>query len=326
MRFLSCSARILVARTELRLNRQARPVAAQSSPKARAGILAMLAVLASPVPAQTPDALVAPGRFVNLGTHRLHVHCIGSGAPTVVIDAGLGGSALEWLPIQEDVAGLTRVCAYDRAGYGWSDPGPAPRTAAQAVDELHAMLAIAGEAPPFILLGHSFGGFNARLMAATYPAEVDGLILVESSHPDELPIADGRVHAARNAIDPGRFVASAARRPAHLEAAQFLNTRRKALFAQMDELAHFADSASQVSAAGMLPPVPLTVVARDADVGTDAARERHWQDLQRGLSRLVPGGRLVVARGSGHNVHLERPDVVVAAVGGVIRRLRGARP
>lgn len=287
-------------------------------------MLASLLLAATTAPAQTPDVLVPPGRFASLGTHRLHYHCIGSGEPTVVIDAGLGGSGLDWTSVQREVAAFTRVCTYDRAGYGWSDPGPAPRTTARTVDELRALLASAGETPPFVLVGHSFGGVTVRLMAATHPAEALGLILVESSHPDELPMSEATAHPGRNAINQKLLSASAGELPLHLQAARFLNTRRKALFAQMDELAHFSDSASQIRAAGMVPNIPLIVIARDGRPGMDPDRERHWRNLQHDLSRLAPDGRLVVARGAGHNVHLERPEVVVSAIGRMIRYLRAA--
>ncbi|MCB1746212.1 MAG: alpha/beta hydrolase [Gammaproteobacteria bacterium] len=326
MLFISWCERIVAACAERAMNRCRRPRARQSSPKAASAVAITFFASMSPAPADTPAALVPPGRFANLGTHRLHYHCIGNGAPTVVVDAGLGGSALEWAPVQDAIAAFARVCTYDRAGYGWSDPGPAPRTAQRAVDELRALLAGVGERPPFLLLGHSLGGFDARLMAATYPGEVCGLVLVESSHPAALPRINDGPHAARNAIDQSRFDAPAHARPPHLAVAQFLNSRRKAVFAQMDELAHFADSAGQVRAAGTLPDVPLIVIARDSATGSDPVREQHWRELQRTLAALAPRGRLEVARGAGHNVHLERPGVIVDAVRDMVGSLRGSLP
>ena len=106
--------------------------------------------------------LTPPGTFADLGTHRLYYRCVGKGRPFVIIDSGIGGAAIEWTDVQARVASFATVCAYDRAGYGWSDPGPSPRTTKRAVAEMRAVLTAARLAPPYILVGHSFGGFNAN--------------------------------------------------------------------------------------------------------------------------------------------------------------------
>ncbi len=119
-----------------------------------------------------------PGRLVAVEGRRLHLHCTGEGRPTVILDAGLGGWSLDWSLVQPEIAQFTRVCAYDRAGLGWSDPGPAPRDARQAVHELHALLAESGPGP-LVLVGHSNGGLRVLLYAGTFPGEVAGLVLVD---------------------------------------------------------------------------------------------------------------------------------------------------
>ncbi len=265
-----------------------------------------------------------PGRFASLGTHRIYYHCSGRGAPLVVIDAGVGGGALEWTPVQQRLARRTRVCTYDRAGYGWSDPGPSPRTTARAVAELRRLLLEAGEQPPWLLVGHSLGGFNMRYLAARHPAEVAALVLVDSSHPDELPASTGKGAGARHAIAVERLVPPGAEAP-FARAAQFLNTRRKAVFTQMDELSNFARSAAQVRAAGALPAVPLVVIARDGAGAADAGREAHWLRLQQSLAALTADARLVVASGSDHRIHYTHPDLIAREVEGVLDRL-AARP
>ncbi|MGH2515236.1 MAG: alpha/beta fold hydrolase, partial [Ktedonobacterales bacterium] len=126
----------------------------------------------------------APGRLVDIGGSRLHLTRTGAGGPTVVLDAGLAGFSLDWGLVTPQVAQYTTVCAYDRAGYGWSDPGPLPRTSSRIAAELHALLRRAGVAPPYVLVGHSFGGFNVRLFAEHYPHEVAGMVLVDVSHED----------------------------------------------------------------------------------------------------------------------------------------------
>ena len=126
----------------------------------------------------------APGRLVDVGGHRLHLHCSGQGSPTVVLDTGLGMPSASWVLVQPVVAQWTRVCAYDRAGYGFSDLGPTPRTSQRIVEELHALLDRAGEPAPYVLAGHSFGGFTIRLFASRYPSQVAGLVLIDASHED----------------------------------------------------------------------------------------------------------------------------------------------
>ena len=103
----------------------------------------------------------------------------------MVLDAGLGVPAHGWKPVQPAVAKFARVCSYDRVGYGWSDAGPMPRTSSEIAKELHALLAAAGEKPPYILVGHSFGGFNVRVFNGAYPNDVAGMVLVDASHEDQ---------------------------------------------------------------------------------------------------------------------------------------------
>src|SRR5690242_6994791 len=122
----------------------------------------------------------APGQLVDVGGYRLHIQCVGTGSPTVVLDAGLGGSSLDWNLVQPQLGSSTRVCAYDRAGMGWSDPGPQPRTPRQIADELHTLLTNAGIAGPYVLVGHSLAGKNLRLFAQQHPDQVAGMVLVDA--------------------------------------------------------------------------------------------------------------------------------------------------
>jgi pimeloyl-ACP methyl ester carboxylesterase len=114
---------------------------------------------------------------VDVGGFRLHLNCIGRGAPTVVLESGAGDFSFDWALVQPSVAELTRVCSYDRAGYGWSDPGPTPRTLEQLALELHALLERAGEKQPIVLVAHSFGGLIAR----TYPSRYQTIITFSSA-------------------------------------------------------------------------------------------------------------------------------------------------
>jgi pimeloyl-ACP methyl ester carboxylesterase len=127
----------------------------------------------------------APGRLVDIGGRRLHIVCDGDGSPAVVFDAALGASSVSWTLVRPEVARRTRACAYDRAGFGWSDAGPLPRTAGVIAGELHVLLGRAGVPPPYLLVGHSFGALVVRIFAARHPADVAGLVLVDPAHPEE---------------------------------------------------------------------------------------------------------------------------------------------
>lgn len=129
--------------------------------------------------------VTAPGQLVSVGSHRLHVRCAGDGAPPVVFDAALGASSLSWSLVFPEVAAVTRACTYDRAGFGWSEAGPKPRTAGRIADELFALLRGAGIPPPCVFVGHSFGGLVVRLLAARHPDAAAALVLLEPAHPEE---------------------------------------------------------------------------------------------------------------------------------------------
>lgn len=124
-----------------------------------------------------------PGQLVDVGGHTLHIHCTGQGSgPTVVLDAGLAGFSTDWALVQPEVAKVARVCSYDRAGYGWSEPVAGERTSEVIASELHELLHRSAIPGPYLLVGHSFGGYNIRVFADRYPDEVAGMVLVDVSH------------------------------------------------------------------------------------------------------------------------------------------------
>ena len=129
-----------------------------------------------------PELESPPGVMVELGGHRLHIHCTGEGSPAVIFESGLGGTSLDWSRVQPEVSEFTRACSYDRAGYGWSEPGPSPRHAVRLAAELDRLLLSAGVPPPYVLVGHSFGGLTIRILAARREQTVAGLVLVDTVH------------------------------------------------------------------------------------------------------------------------------------------------
>jgi pimeloyl-ACP methyl ester carboxylesterase len=136
-----------------------------------------------------------PGVVVNVDGYKMHIYCTGEGSPTIVLDHVAGGSSVDWALIQPKLAEHTRVCAYDRAGFGWSDSSPTPRTLKQQVHELHSLLQGANEQGPYILVGHSYGTRVSRVYAASYPDEVAGLVLMDAGMLSDDPRYPAKLHA-----------------------------------------------------------------------------------------------------------------------------------
>ena len=144
------------------------------------------------IPSFAQNNPAPPGKLVDIGGYRLHLNCTGKGGPTVVLIPGSGDFSFDWSLVQPDVARFTRVCSYDLAGFAWSDPGPTPRTMRQEVYELHTLLKAAQVKGPFVIVGHSLGGLISRVYAETYPSEVAGLVLVDTTHEDSTLFLQGK--------------------------------------------------------------------------------------------------------------------------------------
>ena len=235
----------------------------------------------------------APGSLHDVGGYHLHIHPTGQGSPTVVFEAGLNHNATDWRDIQPAVSSFTRACSYDRAGVGFSDPGPKPRTSRQIVSELHRLLHCAAIDPPYVLVGRSFGGYNALLYAITYPDEVVGIVLVDANHPDQ-----------EHHMDPTP--------PEELED---LNRNTEGVRINED----FFESGRQIREAGPLPDIPLVVISAALD------RDPVWHKLQKDLPNLAPTGRGILAKNSGHNIHRDEPNIVIAAIRDVVLEARTKR-
>ncbi len=280
----------------------------------------------------------APGVLIQLGSHRLHLDCSGTGRPVVVLEAGLGGNSLEWIAVKPEIARFTRVCAYDRAGYGWSEAGPLPRTGQRLTGELHSLLAHGAVAPPYILVGHSFGGLLSRLFASEYPQEAAGIVLIDAAHENQFErfSRDGiaaDIRPARLALrvnQPG----VPEQLPSGLRTvAESLASTNSAYLALQGEIRSLIYSAGQVRATPALPDVPLAIITRGRRVWPDNAQgnrmEQLWSELQCDLFLLSPSWRRErgesvhrIAFHSGHYVHLEEPQIVIDSVRAQVRLWR----
>lgn len=292
------------------------------------------------------------GKSVSLGPAfgnlTLNLDCDGEGSPTVILDSGLGVPALGWNHVQAETAKFTRVCSYDRAGYGWSGVTTAPRTSAQIVKELHALLEAAHERGPFILVGHSFGGFDVRVYNGQYPAEVAGMVLVDASHEDQLQrmppgfrefmkksneslkrqkllapllIAFGVARFSQRKLQPSPGVSQE-----FGEEMRYLQLQTKFVDSTVAEMSSFAESADEVRASGNLGNKPLIVLTAGKNV--DASQlppglekkdiedfRAIWvNELQVKQAQLSTQGKRIIVPDSDHMIPFERPDAIVSAI------------
>jgi len=277
-----------------------------------------------------------PGKLVDVGGHKMHLNCAGEGSPTVVLDSGLGDTYVSWRKVQPEIAKFTRVCSYDRAGLGYSDPSLRPRTSKVIAEELHALLHAAAIPPPYVLVGHSMGGYDVRLFASAYRSEVAGMVLVDASHPDQenrLPLElknlegtelrEGEFLEFTMPFGLPRLLRLCEDDPVTRAAECNFHSARESVA----ELRALRESAAQTEATGSLGDMPLAVLSHDPDkpsieLPPDLAKVTNdaWQKMQEDLAHLSVRGTHAIAKTSSHYIQIDRPDVVVAAVRDVIDR------
>jgi pimeloyl-ACP methyl ester carboxylesterase len=281
----------------------------------------------------------APGRLVDLGGWRLHLHCQGEGRPTVLIEAGAGGWSAEWLPVTRRLAATAavRACAYDRAGLGWSDAAPGPRTVERVIAELRALIERAPVDTPLILVGHSYGGYLARIFRRRHPGMVSGIALIEAAHEAQWDRLPEQVRGfAQDGLASARFAPALARlgvlrlmSQSNDSPTAALDVTPTAVSAAIAELRlGLGPAAEDAGRSGRLDDLPLTVVTADNSFAafSSAAPEiplraanLEWMRLQRELGGLSRNAVHLVLDGT-HQIHREAPDAVAAAVAELIRR------
>ena len=298
----------------------------------------------------------AAGQRVDVGGFSLHIYCTGEGSPTVVVDAGNGDFSVGWSGIQPEVAKSTRICTYDRAGYGWSDPSPSPRTAKVMAEELHTLLVNAGIEPPYVLVGHSLGGHNVHMFASLYPDEVAGIVLVDSAHPQQfqrLPpeyvsldsqqksyvgvmafmARFGILRLLGNASQGQDFAPPAVQKmPEAIQPTYMVMMSHPDYFnATLAELNSLPETNVQVQALGSLGDMPLIVLTAEQSIDVAALQamgydtqidltgiQQTWFELQNELAALSTNSEHIIVKDSSHTIQLDQPQAVIDAIRKVV--------
>jgi pimeloyl-ACP methyl ester carboxylesterase len=282
-----------------------------------------------------------PGQLVDVGGQRLHLSCVGKGSPTVVLDAGLGGFSLDWDAVLSEIATSTRVCAYDRAGLGWSEPGPSPRSPQQFASELHALLTNAGVTGPYVLVAHSISGKTARLFASQHPTEVAGMVLIDARHEyvdqhltaEQVAAEGAQQKRFQNMIKwmarfglvrllwapawPRVLPGTENLSPETRTTIGVLQARPLQIKTALAEGQGRLESNALLGTAAPLSDTPLLILASAQSVD----HLPFWKEAQQIMTGLSSNSRLVVAS-SGHAIHFEQPALVVESIRHVLDAAR----
>lgn len=278
-----------------------------------------------------------PGRLIEVDGRLLHIHCTGSGSPTIVLEAGLDDrGSTAWAGVQTELSRISRTCAYDRAGIVWSERGPEPRDAHRIADELHAVLDAAGETEPYVMVGHSLGALYVRVYDHRHPGEVAGFVLVDPAHPDQderfpAPVRErirrsdegGPPRWVLGLVAPYRIFAPERSRP---RTAFWWRSFPEGVAGEVEAVGATMQQAQEAGAVGDRPLVVLTAgeatVLPDLPDSVSAAFDRVLRELKLELAGLSTNGVHRVVDGAGHYIHRDRPDAVIEAVREVVAAVR----
>lgn len=250
-------------------------------------------------------------QLVNVGRHRIHVACTGSGTPTVILESGLGSNSRPWEKVVFGVRRFARVCSYDRANLGRSDPAPrelrrinsdayiALRSGRDVIRDLHTVLTEIHEQGPYVLVGHSLGGLLAILFASQYPTDTVGLVLVDSAHPEQVKRSQALMTPTEARRDHDGLMQN-----------------REGL--DVDRILE------EVRATQWRSSIPLNVLAHGRAESSER-EERGWREMQADHAARSPSGTLIIAEKSGHDIHVDQPDVVVDAIKRAVEAARSRR-
>jgi pimeloyl-ACP methyl ester carboxylesterase len=283
--------------------------------------------------------------MVSIGTHDIHLYCVGSGDPTVVFESDLDQlGSLSWSLVQNGVGEFTRACSYDRAGIMWSEPGPRPRDGEVIASELAAVLDAAGEDGPYVMVGHALGGAYVRIFAGHNPDKVCGMVLVDSAHPDqmarfaamgierEIPADQIRplIVFLSHLGMPGRFQGPQYSMPQEVYDAEqaFLPESSVAWFDESVEGPNTLAQAGQWESLGDLPLIVLSSARPVSSYIQTAGWDPQdlWLELQQELTLLSENSEIRMFEESGHYIQFDEPEVVIEAVRDIVRRCADTMP
>jgi len=285
-----------------------------------------------------------PGQLVDVGGYKMHINCIGEGSPTVILEAGTGDFSLTWAYVQPEIAKDTRVCSYDRAGFGWSEASPYPRTGNMMVEELHTLLVNASVQGPYVLVGHSLGGLLTRVYAHKYPDEVAGMVMVDSAHEEidiRLPKSAMKANlemagqlrmfallsstgimalAPQYIPNPGLPDDAFAQYQAIMATTRGLETAIAEIIAGEKSFAEMR--ALHMASFGNMPLIVLSrghwdVIPSLSDAENQQSWEV-WQEIQSEQAALSSGAKQIIAEQSGHYIQLDQPGLVIEAIRDIV--------
>lgn len=289
-------------------------------------------------------AIYSPqGRLYTVDGYKMHLYCTGQGSPTIILDAGLGNDSLIWADVQPALAKTTRVCSYDRAGFGWSDLQPSPRDADRITDQLHALLTQAGIKGPIVLMGHSIAGLYIRDYAARYPQNLSALVFVDGSTPLQEDRFPGRtkwvlLKAKLELLQTKWLYVLGIPRITgecnigegfEVSAGKMLSEDqcRAALYTALErEDESFHQSGNETIHTGPFGDLPILIFSQDnhPSVSEPLSKvDEIWDQMQEELKSLSTRSRRIIAKGSGHYIQVDRPDLLNSQVADLIRQIRG---
>lgn len=283
-----------------------------------------------------------PGALYAVDGRKMHLNCTGSGSPTIILEAGSAGDAFVWGGVQPVLSKTTRVCSYDRAGLGWSEPRTGPRDADHIVRELHDLLLQAKVAGPLVLMGHSAGAIYMRDYLAHYPADIVGMVFVDGSTPSSI-----QDQTSKNSYRVGKLVNEISRLIFILGVPRLLGycTHPKPGFEpsmgilQREDVCHTKygpvlsefearnESDREIAQTGPYGSLPILIFSHDPSVKVWGKQiDNAWNDAQAGLSKLSMRSRRIIAQNSGHYVQFDRSDLIEKEVPLFIEQIRGVVP
>ncbi|MEZ5425917.1 MAG: alpha/beta hydrolase [Pyrinomonadaceae bacterium] len=279
----------------------------------------------------------------------MHINCTGKGSPTVILEAGAGGWSIHWFEVQKELSKYTRVCSYDRLGLGWSDLGELPRTVKKDANDLHELLIKSGEKGPFILAGHSYGGYVARTYYDSFPENIAGIALIDSAHENQwekLPVAkqmlDYGLNIARQDLEKAKNGQLKKEDYKNGIAPEMLATYQEQMLQEkihqtgVSVLENIFETAKEVGKTKKLGDLPLLVLSAGNSFAAfleDNEKNRPllqnlnagWMEMQKDLTTLSTNSEHLISQKDSHRFNRDNPQVIVAGIEFLIHKIKSKK-